>query len=220
MDDRFPKWLRFTVSKLSFIAVPNLGTLICALAVLAFLAKTYFGTPYERFIFDPELVRQGEYWRLFAFPLPEGTNIIWSLFYLLYVYYVFNALESFWGPGPLTVFVIVGYVCGLIAAFVTDTAVSIWFHIIENVSLAFGTLFPEVEFYIYFVLPVKAKWLAVLAGGLILFQFITGGWVTKVTIPIVMLPYFIFFTPVLVGHIRTRRKIAQNRKRFDPDQWR
>jgi hypothetical protein len=220
LDERFPKWLRFTVNKLSFLGIPNLGTLIVGLAVLAFFAQAYFGTPADRFLFDPEMVKQGEYWRLFAFPLPGGSNIIWNLLYLLYVYYVFNALESYWGPGPLTVFVLLGYIAGIAAAFLTSTSVSIWFHIIENVSLAFGTLFPNIEFYIYFILPVKAKWLAALAGALILVQFFLGSWTAKLTLFTVMLPYLIFFSPMLFVYLRTRRKIAENRKRFDPDQWR
>jgi hypothetical protein len=220
MDERFPKWLRITVDKLSFIALPNLGTLVVALAALAFLAQMYWGTPLDRFIFDPELLRQGEWWRLFAFPLPSGSNPIWSLIYLLYVYYVFNQLEVQWGAAPLTVFVAIGYIAGMVAALVTGRPVQIWFHIIENVSLAFGTLFPEIEFYIYFILPVKAKYLTMLAGALILYQFVTGGIDQKIILAIVMLPYLIFFSPFLLNYVRTKRKIAANRKRFDPDQWR
>src|SRR5258708_4640998 len=97
----------------------------------------FWGTPFERFMFDPELVRQGEWWRLFAFPIPSGMeNPIFALLYGLYVYYVFNALESSWGAAPLTIFVILGYIAGLVASFITGAQLSIWLYIIENVSLA------------------------------------------------------------------------------------
>lgn len=219
MDERFPKPLRWLAKKLEFIAVPNLGPLICALAGMALVAKLFWGTPLERFMFDPEAVRQGEWWRLFAFPLPTGTDgtfgMIWAIFYLLYIYYVFSALEQAWGAASLTLFVLVGYIAALGGAFLVDQPLSIWFYVIENVSLAFGTLFPEMEFYIYFILPVKAKWLAMLAGALVLLQFIVGSVMTKLFLLIVMSPYLIFFSPMLIRAIKTRRAISRNRRRFD-----
>jgi len=221
MDERFPKWLRVFVRKLDFLAIPNIGMLVCGLAILAFIARAILSTPFEHFVFDPQRVLQGEWWRLFAFPLSEGlSDPIWLIFYVLYVFYVMSALEGAWGAGPLTVFVLLGYVCALVGAFVTGQPVPIWYYILENVSLAFGTLFPEVELYIYFILPVKAKWLAVLAGGIVLFQFLTGGPTTKLVLAISLLPYFLFFSPMLYGYAKRRWMVAKNRRRFDQDMWR
>ncbi len=221
MDDRFPKWLRWIVGKFEFIGIPNLAPLLCAMAVLAYAAKFMGTTPIDRFMFDPVLIRQGEWWRLFAFPILEGNdNPIFFIFYVLYIYWIVGTLESHWGPGPTTFFILLGYISAIAAAIITNQPVSIWFYVLENVSLAFGTLFPDIEFYIYFILPVKAKWLAMLAGALLIFQFVFGGTAAKIFILLTMLPYLIFFTPVLISNIRNRRRIAENRKRFDPDMWR
>ena len=221
MDERFPKWLRVCVNKLDFLGIPNLAPLLCAVAVLAFAAKSMGGAPVERFLFDPYLVLHGEWWRLFGFPVSEGlNNPIYLVFYVLYLYFVINALESQWGAGPLTVFLLLGYVSALAGSFLTMQPISIWFYILENVSLAFGTLFPELELYIYFILPVKAKWLAFLAGGLILFKFIFAGLIGKLFIGLTLLPYLTFFSPMLVSAVKTKYRISKNRKKFDPDSWR
>ena len=143
-------------------------------------------------MFDPQLVPAGrmrEQWRrrcwrwaaaAFAFPhVGEPTNPIWLIFFAWYVYYVMTALEGTWGEGPLTIFVFLSYVSALGASVVAQRPLNIWLYVIENVSLAFGTLFPDIEFYLFFILPVKAKWLALFAGGMLLLDFVSGDIVTK-----------------------------------------
>lgn len=221
MDSRFPTWFRKTLDKLDFLAIPNLAPLLCAMAVLAFLAQTMGSAPMERFIFDPYLVLEGEWWRLFTFPVSSGiTNPIWLIFYVLYIYFVINALEQEWGPGPTTIYLILGYFSALAGSFITMRPVEIWYYILENVSLAFGTLFPNYELYLYMILPVKAKWLAFLAGAILLFQFVTGGTSTKILLLCSLFPYFLFFGPFLVGVIKDKNRTRQHKKRFDKDMWR
>lgn len=219
MDDRFPKPLRWLLRRLDWLAIPNLGMLVAGLAVLAFCAKIFLGTPTERFIFDPVLVSQGEWWRLFAFPT-ELDNPIWLLFYVLYVFFVMGALEEAWGSSPLTIFVLMCYGAAVGGAFLTGRPVSIWYHVMENVSLAFGTVFPDVTLHLFAILPVKAKWLAWLAGGLLGLQFVFGTVETKIFLAVVLLPYFVFFGPMLYRNIRMTVKTYRNRKRFDGDMWR
>lgn len=220
MDERFPKYLRWLSRKLEWLAVPNLGTLIAGLAVLAFVAKVFLNVPMERFMFDPELVLQGEWWRLFSFPLERGLdNPIWLIFYVLYLYFVLNTLEQAWGASPVTLFLMLGYIASLAGAFLTGLPISPWFYILQNVSLAFGTLFPEFQMYIYFVIPVKAKWLALLAAAFIFIDFLMGGWVKKGFILIVLLPYFMFFGPLLWNYVRGNKRKNDFKKKYDPDMW-
>lgn len=212
MDDRFPKYLRFLVDKLSFLSLPNLGTLIAGLAILGFVGQNMLGAPMDRFLFDPERFMAGEYWRLFAFPTLNDP--LWLLFFVLYVYFIFGMLENSWGEAPTTIFTLLSYTAALGASFFAGQPLSVWTSVIENVSLAFGTLFPEMEFYLFFILPVKAKWLAMLAGGLFLYQFIMGSLAMKAFLLIMLSPYLIFFAPLLFRTIRSRWQVARNRKRF------
>ena len=188
MDDRFPKWLKVVLRKLDFIGLPNIGMFVCGLSVLGFFGLNFLGAPLERFIFDPYLVTQGEWWRLFSFPTGDGiTNPIWFIFYVLYIYFVMSSMEAQWGPGPLTIFTFFAYWCAIAASFVAGRPLSIWYHVVENLSLAFGTLFPNLELYLFFIIPVKAKWLAVFAGVLLFGQFLMGSWLEKGFLLIVLL---------------------------------
>ena len=221
MDERFPKWLRVSLRKLDFLGLPNLGILICGLAILGFIGKEFLGAPLERFMFDPELVREGEWWRLFAYPISaELTNPLWLFFYVLYVYFVMSSLEGQWGPGPLTIFTLLSYASTIIGSIWINRPVSVWFHVMENISLAFGTLFPDLELYLFFVIPVKAKWLSLFAGGLLLLQFVSGGGDTRLFLAVTLFPYLLFFGPFLFSTVRRRWAVRRNRRRFNGDDWR
>ena len=215
MDNRFPKALRTVVDKLSFISMPNLGTLIAGLAILGFVGHTILNAPMERFLFDPQAFLAGEYWRIFAFP--TLTDPLWLLFFCMYVYFIFGMLESSWGEAPTTLYTLLSYLAALGASFFAGAPLSVWTSVMENISLGFGTLFPEMEFYLFFVLPVKAKWLAMLAGGLFVYQFLTGSVAMKGFLLIMLSPYLIFFGPVLYKAGVARWKISRNRKRFGGD---
>jgi len=220
VDERFPKYLRVIVNKLDFIGLPNLGMLICGLAILGFVGTQMMGAPLHNFTFSPELIRQGQWWRLFAFPVSDGlSNPIWLLFYVMYIYFVMNALEGQWGPGPLTVFTLFAYICAASGAILTNITTNLWYHVLENISLAFGTLFPEIELYLFFVLPVKAKWLAMFAGVLLLIQFFGSETSGKLFLAIALCPYLVFFGPYLVNTILLKRKMAKHRQRFDDRDW-
>lgn len=213
MDERFPRWLRRVVSALSFLSLPNLGPLICGLAILGFIGSTMLQAPMDRFVFDPQAVLRGEWWRFFAFP--TLTEPIWLLFFCMYVYFVYDMLEKSWGEAPVTIFTLFSYIMAIVASLVTGQPLPVWIHVLQNVSLAFGTLFPDMELMLFFVLPVKAKYLAMFSGALFVWQFIMGSGTDRLFLFLVMLPYIVFFLPMGISAIRTRRKINQNRKRFD-----
>jgi hypothetical protein len=208
MDERFPKYLRWLARKLEFLAVPNLGMLICGLAVLGFVGTNMLQIPLERFVFDPFLVRNGEWWRLFAFPI--FNDPIRLLFFVLLYYFSMNSMEEVWGTSPLTLFTLASYLALVGAAFLADRPIDVWQYMVEILILAFGTLFPDLEFLLFFVLPVKAKWLAYFTGAIFILQFLVGDLSTKLFLLVAFSPYLLFFGPLLY---QAGRREWRNRRR-------
>jgi hypothetical protein len=221
MDSRFPAWLRTVVRKLDFLGIPNLGSVMCGLCVMGFLVSWLNPGALMHFYFVPQLVLQGEWWRILGFFLQAGvTSPITLLFMVLYIYFVMNALESAWGPGPVTVFVLLSYLTSLAGSLIIGTTFNTSLYVIENIGLAFGTLFPDFELLIYFILPIKAKWLALFTGMLILMQFIAGTMEDRLFILFALSPYLLFFSPMLFQMIKTKIQVTRNRRRFKDDMWR
>jgi hypothetical protein len=62
-----------------------------------------------------------------------------------------------------------------------------------SLFLAYAASFPETTFYLYGLIPIKAKWMGILDAVVLLYSFFTGGIVTKVSIVIAMLNFLLFF---------------------------
>lgn len=220
MDDRYPKYIRFLVRKLDFMAIPNWNVLICGLAVLAFVAQVAMQMPIDRFIFDPyRVVHFGEYFRLFAFP-GEVQSPIFFFFYVMYVYFVIGSLEEEWGSGPMTIFILMSYFFAMGAGFLFMVPLSIWFYVLANATMAFGTVFPNHEFMLFLIIPAKAKFLAYLTAGLLLLQAIGSSWSVRFSLFFCVLPYLLFFGPMFVRNLKQARRARNYRKQLDDDNWR
>ena len=80
--------------------------------------------------------------------------------------------------------------------------------------LAFATLFPDFELLLFFILPIKVKYLAGLTWLGLLVSFILGGAVGRITIAASLVNYALFFGPQIVRSARLRWDVYKNRKRL------
>jgi membrane associated rhomboid family serine protease len=96
-----------------------------------------------------------------------------SLFFGTMILYILgSALEAEWGTGEFTAFWAVATLGASLAAFVTGNALGSG-GILTGVSMlfAYAWLFPDMQFLMFFVVPVKVKWLAWLALAGLLWDF-------------------------------------------------
>lgn len=223
MDHRFPKWLRVIVNKLSFLAIPNLGALLAGMAVLGYVANMVNPVPVSQFLFDADkILNNGEWWRLFTFPFMAGfSSPLMLLFYCWYVHFIMGVLEQHWGAGPLTVFMLFSYLSTMAGALILRAPVDLSYYIMENISFAVGTLLPDLQLSLMFILPIKAKWLAAFWGAYVIMQFLTTPIMEiRLFLLFAFLPYLVFFSPLGVQTLKEKWRIRQNRKRFDQSMWR
>ena len=149
-------------------------------------------------------------WRLVTFLfLPPQTSMIWVLFSLYFTWLVGSNLEHEWGSLKFNVYYLFGAVGTAVAGWITGTAQT---NIYLNLSLffAFATIFPDFEIRLFFVLPMKIKWMAALSAAYIVYKFFAGGMSTKAAIAVVFANYLLFFA----GHIvRGRRMLVRQAAR-------
>lgn len=161
------------------------------------LVNPYF---YYRYLaLDPAAVLRGELWRLVSFLIyPPTTSWFWGVFLLLMYYSLGNTLESVWGAFRFNVFMFTGIIFHIIAAFIVYfvTGQAIYLtpdNLNLSIFLAFALTFPEMQFYIYFVLPIKAKYLALFYGVMEGYAFLTGNVAERITIFLCLINLFLFF---------------------------
>ncbi len=177
-------------------------------------------------------IKSGEVWRLFTFFLMPGyssaSQAIWMLLFLYFYYMLGTTLEREWGTAKFTLY----YFSGVFLTLLTGVILGIvqgdaWMAgaMYVNLSLffAFAALYPDTTFYILFIIPVKAKYLAWIDAALFAVSVVTSllaGNVLEAVLPVAaILNFFVFFWPEITGLIsrnraRTRRQVSHQTIRF------
>jgi len=143
-----------------------LGVVIITAAVYLLDMMDTTGTLMSFLSFRPDSILRGEVWRLISWIfIPEGDNPIFIILMLYFFYFIGNTLESEWGTGIFTVYYIIGVLLNIICGYIVRYTMGINLPLTSeylNLSMffAFAVLFPNQVIMLFFIIPVKVKWLA------------------------------------------------------------
>ncbi len=207
-------------------AISNLTLYIAAINLGVFLLSTFPQAPNMEMLLSlnpARIINNLEIWRIVSFIfIPENFSIIWILFSVYLLYMMGASLERYWGKFKLNVYYFVGMLGTILAAFITYIFAGggqlTGYYLNMSLFLAYATLFPEQEFLIFFVLPVKVKYLGILDALLLIVRMIqsiqAGAWYNAVAILVAFINYFLFFGRDFINWIKLKRQVSKNRRRF------
>jgi hypothetical protein len=162
----------------------------------------------------PIKVLEGEVWRLFTFLLmPPTFHPLFLVFALYFFYLMGTALEHSWGAFRYNLFLLIAYLATIAASFITPYALSSNAFIGGSVFLAFAYLYPDFEILIFFILPVKIKWLALLTWIGYFFTMAFGSWSSRMLVLASVSNFLIFFGKDLFLKMRSNRWRMERRAR-------
>ena len=150
------------------LGIPNLMLIISVGNVIVLLLDLFSHYTFSYWIsFVPALIFQGQIWRLVTFIfVPLNENLLWFLFSVLLYYSIGRSLEQSWGATKFTVYYFLGVILTIVYGLIMGLVGYGWYqtanmyYLNMSLFLAFATLYPDTTFLIYFIIPVKAKWLA------------------------------------------------------------
>lgn len=182
---------RFSIAGISLIII--IGQALAWLAVWRGIVGA------RDLVLFPALVFSGQWWRLFTFVFVPptfgwglnafiGNGFAWWLFYLLG-----SALEGHWGTFRYNLFLLVGYLFTVAAGFAIPYALVTNIFIGFSVFLAFAYLNPDFQLAIMLILPIRIKWLALLAWGYVFAEFVVGSWPERLQLFASVANFFLFF---------------------------
>lgn len=229
-------WINRLERKFGRFAVHGLARYIVAIELIGAFLGVFAPRLYFEFLaLDFKAITSGQIWRLFTFvfyPSIQSIGLINILFLAIEVYlhyFIGTMLENMWGSFRFTLYYASGLLLSILGALIMYLFVGTTFwpagfdYINESLFLAYATLFPNQEFYLYFVIPIKAKWFAFIYVAIIGYEVITNlssgsllGVLYAVAIVISMLNFLIFFISTRkiskesVSQHRTRRKFKKN----------
>lgn len=183
------KWLDRMERKYRKYAIPNLMYYIIILYALGFVVEVAAPNLYVQYLaLDAAAILRGEVWRIFTFIIQPPTGSFIFIFFSLYLYYMIGKmLEYQWGAFKFNLYFFSGLILHVLAciAIYLVTGYNLSYGTMYlNMSLffAFAALFPDVQFLLFFIIPIKCKYLGY-ANGLYFIITIVAGFVVPLRSP-------------------------------------
>lgn len=203
------------------LGVPGLMRYIIAANAVIFVVSLFdrSGTLLRFLAMDPYAVLHGEIWRLVTYVLiPDGSDFL-IIFTLLFYFWLGEAMERLWGSTKFTVYYVSGVLLtdiGVLLAYLIDgQRILVYgaFYVGTALFMAYALTNPDAVIYVFFFIPLKMKWLAIIEGALFVVQVLryaaAGLWGMALMPVVAMLNLFVFFSPNLYRRVDTVR--AHNR---------
>ena len=206
--------------------IPNLMLYISLGCALVYLMTQFTQNTllYSLLIFDREAILHGQVWRLISYPLTFYNNNLLLMAVALFCYYsIGRAMENIWGTLRFNLF----YFCGILM-------MDIWCMIFGgradvtylNLSLflSYATMFPDAQFLLFFIIPIKAWIFALFDLLLVVFSLLADPFPYNFFSIISLANYFLFFGKDVLNVVpmswRANARRAFGKKNYAPKQER
>lgn len=221
------QWLERFCRKHSRLGIPGLMKYIVIGNILVFILDMFgVGGVYAAsnlLSFSSSSILHGEVWRLITFvfvPYIAGrrmADFLWLAILLYFYYWIGTALEREWGTAKFTIFYLFGVVLNILMGFVVGVATMSYVNL--SMFFAFATLFPDMQVLLFFILPVKVKWLAWVDAAFFAFtivRLLIAGHPLYALLPVIaILNYLLFFASDIgdtLGYWKRRAGSRMGRK--------
>ena len=217
--------------KVGRYAIRNLMLIIILITALVWLLDMIV---YERsgtsilywLMFDREAIFRGEVWRIISFIfIPQYDGLLYLAIGLYIDWLIGDALETEWGSFRFNVFYFSGILGAILSGFITGYATNYYLNL--SLFLAFAILNPEFKLYIFFFIPLKVKWIAILDAVGLTLLFLVGTTMTRIALIMSLINLVLFFGKDIYWKIknffRRRRYVREvleaERERFENNEY-
>lgn len=203
------KFLNKLERKVGRYAITNLSLYIIIAYVIGYVLAL---TGSVEFIsLNPYYITKGQVWRIITWILvPPGNFDIFTIIMLYFYYQIGKTLELTWGAFRYNVYIFSGIiftVIGAVILYVISTANGLdgvsagalvsrgfsTYYINLSIFLAFAATYPNISVLLFFVIPVKMKYMAYVYAVILAYQFIISGAAGRIAIIMSLLNFIVFF---------------------------
>lgn len=193
------KFINKLEQKFGRYAIPNLMLYVIIINAVGFLISQLQPQLLLYICWDMEAILHGQIWRLVTFMMfPFDSNMLSFLLYALVYYSIGNTLERTWGAFRFNLYIFTGILGHILAGVLLYAIFRINLYTMStsylNMSLflALAMTYPDSQFLLFFVIPVKAKWMAAFSAAFLVVEAVQGGIVTRVMIVMSLLNFLLY----------------------------
>ncbi|MDD4111961.1 MAG: hypothetical protein PHC56_02885 [Herbinix sp.] len=222
------RFIQLLEKKYGRYAIKNLMKYVILLYGAGLLIYTFNPNAFIYLGLDIDKVLKGQIWRLVTFLIPYvtfGSNIFFVLIKAYLFYMIGNSLENAWGSFRLNLYFFSAVIFNIVAAFIVYGVFN--FNILGGIMIifmspleiiyssmffAFAALYPNTQFLVYFIIPIKVKYLAWFSGAMYIYnsyRLIASGF------PLGIIPIVVSFINFLIFYLATRNSRIVSPREFE-----
>ena len=201
-------WIDKLERKFGRFGVENLTMYVIICYVVGYFLAYFNPRLLSMLSLEPALILRGQIWRIITWVIypPSMSNVLWFVIAIVFFYYpIGTSLERTWGSFRYTLYIFSGILFSVIGAFILYFITGAYgigslfntYYISLSVFLAYALSYPDMQILLWFVIPIKMKWMAIVYGVMVLYDMITylrmGLWVYVVPIIASLLNFVLFF---------------------------
>lgn len=223
-------WLNKLERKFGRYAIHNLTLYLIGGYIIGFGVYMFVPNLLNFLTLEPAYILHGQIWRIVTWVLiPPSGNILTTVIMMLFYYSLGTALERTWGTFRYNVYIFSGIIFTVLGAFILYLIVGVeavgygmffsTYYINMSIFLAFAVSYPDMEVLLYFILPIKMKWMALVYAALIIYDLMRGNLFTRIAIIASLLNFIVFFLssrnmkPYMPKEQMRKRKFRQEQER-------
>ena len=209
-------------------AVRNLPAIIIALYAAGYLIALLMPELLSYLTLHPGLIMRGQVWRLVSWILvPPQSPDLFTIIMLYFYFSLGRTLEYTWGAFKFNVYIFSGIIFTVIGAFLLyyvghTIGYFSTYYINMSIFLAFALTYPNQQVLLYFLIPIKMKWMGFVYGFFILVSMLQGGWADRISILASLMNFIVFFFMTRnmrrysPHEIHRRREFQKNTQKIQP----
>ena len=193
-------------------AIRNLPAIIIALYAAGYVISMFMPELLYYLTLRPDLILRGQVWRVVSWILvPPGGFDIFTIVMLYFYFSIGRTLEYTWGAFRFNVYIFSGIIFTVIGAFLRyfiggGLGYFSTYYINMSIFLAFALTYPDMKVYLYFLIPLKMKWMGLVYGIFLAASVLSGGWADRIAILASLMNFIVFFL------------MTRNMSRYSPKQ--
>ena len=194
--------------------VSNLMLYIVLGTAVVYIMSNIMGnvTLYYLLRYDRAAILQGQVWRLVTYPLTYMISSPILMAVSLFCYYsIGRVMEQCWGTLKFNLFYLTGVVMMDVYCLIFGGTASVTY-LNLSLFLSYATIFPDAQFLLFFIIPVKAWLFAIVDLVIVLADLFTLPFPDSLFSVISLANYFLFFGKDVLNVVPLawRRKIARS----------
>ena len=159
--------------------------------------------------FDPYLVLHGQVWRIVTFALyPPSTGMLAFIAFYFY-YWIGSTLEQYWGTPKFNIYFFSGILLtllyGFLIYFITGLRMQLNAeYVYLSMFFSFAAMFPDMQVLLFFIIPIKMKWLALVDAAFFILSVIQNRFPANLLPIVAVLNFFVFCGGELLRNLPRR----------------